>query len=216
MKTFSSEKYFELISNISVGFKKSKEYTKVLDISVKAYKNNTVFTMGCGGSAQTATHFAADLAKTVNDKKGFRAISLVDNAPLISAWANDFGWESIFEGQLRSHLAKNDVLVGFSVHGGTDKWSNNLTKAMKLAKKRGAKIIGFSGFDGGAMKEMSDACLVVPLDYEPYGTPVIEAMHVVLTHGLIFDLREWGKKWRRKSSFIKCRSYQAICLLPRT
>ena len=153
--------------------------------------------MGCGGSASTATHFAADLAKTTMDnaKPGFKAISLVDNIPLVSAWINDKGWGSIFAGQLEQWITKNDVLVGFSVHGGSKKgdaagpWSQNLIAAMKLAKERKAKIIGFSGFDGGAMSTMSDVSVVIPTDSETYGTPVVEAMHVVLLHSIIFDLK---------------------------
>jgi phosphoheptose isomerase len=61
---------------------------------------------------------------------------------------------------------------------------------MRLAQEKNAKIIGFSGFDGGAMKEMANACLVVPVDTDPYGTPAIEAFHVVLFHAIIFDLKE--------------------------
>lgn len=185
---FSTKKYLEQIADISKGFIKDPEYKHAVSILEDCYFNNgTVFTMGCGGSASTATHFAADLAKTCG---GFKAISLVDNIPLVSAWTNDFGWESVFEGQLYDWFTENDVLVGFSVHGGNDKWSGNLTKAMKLANERGGKVIGFSGFDGGAMKEMADACLTVPINDELYGTPVVEAMHVVLHHGLIFYLKK--------------------------
>lgn len=185
---FSSEIYLGLVALVSSKFVKSEEYTEAIHILLDCYKRKgVVYTMGCGGSASTATHFAADLAKTVG---GFKAISLVDNIPLVSAYTNDLGWESVFEGQLKNWITKNDVLVGFSVHGGTNKWSGNLTLAMKLAKKRGAKIIGFSGFDGGAMKKMADVCLTVPTDSEVYGTPLVEGMHVVLAHGIVFDLRE--------------------------
>lgn len=196
---FSSDKYFGLVAKCALDFIDSSEYQKVLDILFDCYKRGgTVFIMGCGGSALTATHMAADLAKTVmvNGKVGFKTVSLVDNTPLVSAWANDKGWGSIFAGQLEPWLSSEDTLVGFSVHGGTKQgdeagpWSQNLVPAMKLAKQRKAKIIGFSGFDGGAMKTMSDVALVVPIDYEPYGTPVIEAMHVVLHHSIIFDLKE--------------------------
>lgn len=180
-----------MVAESAIVFMEDPNYKKAVEILLKCYKNNgTVFTMGCGGSASTATHFAADLAKTVSTEKGFKAISLVDDTPLVSAWTNDFGWESVFEGQLKSWLRRNDVLVGFSVHGGNKKWSGNLTKAMLLAKKRGAKIIGFAGFDGGAMKELADACLIVSTMDELYGTPLVEAMHVVLHHGIIFDLKE--------------------------
>jgi phosphoheptose isomerase len=188
MKKFETNNYLSGIAKIAEGFIDSPEYEKVIEILLDCrLRGGTVFTMGCGGSASTATHFAADLAKTVG---GFKAISLVDNIPLVSAWTNDFGWESVFVGQLTHWITSNDVLVGFSVHGGNNKWSGNLTEAMKFAKDKGAKVIGFSGFDGGAMKKMADACLVVPTDSEVYGTPLVEAMHVVIHHGLIFDLKE--------------------------
>lgn len=195
---FASERYFDLISESVQEFRESSEYKKAVDELFSCYeRGGTVFTMGCGGSASTATHFAADLAKTtiVKDKPRFKATSIVDNVPLVSAWINDSGWGTVFSEQLKPWIADKDVLVGFSVHGGSGEgevgpWSQNLVAAMKLAKDRGAKIIGFSGFDGGAMEKMADICLVVPVDYEPYGTPVVEAMHVVLHHGIIFDLKE--------------------------
>ncbi|OHA88493.1 MAG: hypothetical protein A2653_00980 [Candidatus Zambryskibacteria bacterium RIFCSPHIGHO2_01_FULL_43_25] len=201
---FSSDKYFGLVAKSSLGFIESSEYQKIIDILFDCYRRGgTVFTMGCGGSASTATHFAADLAKTtmVDDKPGFKAIALTDNVPLVSAWVNDKGWGSIFTGQLEAWLTRNDVVVGFSVHGGTKQgdaagpWSQNLVTALKLAKERKAKIVGFSGFNGGAIKEMADASIVIPINSEPYGTPVIEAMHVVLHHSIIFDLKKRIKKY---------------------
>ena len=197
---FSAKKYFALISEIADEFKNSGEYEEAVDLLFECWLNKgVVFTMGCGGSASTATHFAADLAKTVipkyKSRLGFKAISLVDSIPLASAWTNDEGWGSVFSGQLKNWLTKKDVLVGFSVHGGSGSgnagpWSQNLVNAMHLAQERDAKIIGFSGFDGGAMGQMSDASLVVPVDIEPYGTPATEAFHVVINHGIIFDLIE--------------------------
>lgn len=196
---FSAEKFFGLIAKSSLDYLDSEEYKKVVEMLFECYKRGgTVFTMGCGGSASTATHFAADLAKTtmVDNKQGFKAMALVDNIPLVSAWTNDKGWGTVFEGQLRAWLTKNDVLVGFSVHGGSKRgdeagsWSQNLVSAMTLAKERKAKIIGFSGFDGGAMEEMADVCLVIPTESDTFGTPLVEAMHVVLHHGLIFDLKK--------------------------
>jgi len=188
MDKFNSESYFKQVAEIALGFVGSSEYVKAIDILLECHKKRgIVFTMGCGGSASTATHFSADLSKTCG---GFKSMSLVDNIPLVSAYTNDFGWESVFSGQLRDWIGKNDVLVGFSVHGGKKDWSNNLIGAMELAKEKGAKIIGFSGFDGGAMKEMADVCLTVPTESEIYGTPLVEAMHVVIHHSIIFDLKE--------------------------
>ena len=182
---FSFKEYISSIKDLCFV---DPEYEKVVKILLDCYRRKgTVFTMGCGGSASTATHFAADLAKTCG---GFRAISLVDNMPLVSAYTNDEGWDRVFEGQLENWVTGNDVLVGFSVHGGTEEWSKNLTSAMKLAKKRGAKVVGFSGFDGGMMKKLSDACIVTPTTDELYGTALVEAMHVVINHGLVFVLKE--------------------------
>ncbi|MCX6705200.1 MAG: SIS domain-containing protein [Candidatus Woesebacteria bacterium] len=195
---FFSDKYFGLVAKSTLELMESGEYKKVIDILFDCYKQKgTVFTMGCGGSASTASHFAADLAKTtiIKGKPRFKTMSLVDNTPLVSAWTNDEGWGNVFSGQLEPWLTDKDVLIGFSVHGGSGKgnagpWSQNLVSAMALAKERKSKIIGFSGFDGGAMKEMSDACLVVPTESDVYGTPLVEAMHVVIHHGLIFELKE--------------------------
>lgn len=197
-RDFKQGEYFETVSQISRKFKASRQYKRAIELLLNCWRNKgVVFTMGCGGSASTATHFAADLAKTtiVPNKPRFKTIALVDNIPLVSAWTNDSGWGTIFAEQLRPWISKKDILLGFSVHGGSGKgdagpWSQNLVAAMKLAKDKGAKVIGFAGFDGGAMKEMADVCLVIPTSSEIYGTPVVEAMHVVLHHGIIFDLKE--------------------------
>ncbi len=156
-----------------------------------------IFVMGNGGSASTASHFACDLAKgtIVEDKKRFRVTSLVDNVSLTSSWANDSGFGSIFVEQLKPWLKEGDVLIGFSVHGGSGKgeagpWSQNMVKAMNLAKERKAKIIGFSGFNGGAMKEMADICIAIPIDSEPLGTPLVESFHVVLHHLVCSALKQ--------------------------
>lgn len=178
---------------------------EVINILFDAWeKNKTVFVMGCGGSASTATHFAADLSKTilVPGAKGLKAMALVDNIPLVSAWTNDYGWSSIFKEQLEPWIQKDDVLVGFSVHGGsigegTNIWSQNLNQAMNLAKETGAKIIGFSGFDGGAMSQMADVNIIVPVNTEPLGTPLVESFHVVLNHLIIVSLKDKIKDYLR-------------------
>ena len=186
------ENYFdetvETIKNID-----RKEISKAIDMLFEAWKTGKcVFVMGNGGSASTATHFTSDLLKTTNveGKKRFKAIGLTDNMPVLSAWTNDGGWDCVYQEQLENFLAKGDVVVGFSVHGGkwADKgeWSQNLTKAIQFAKDRGAKTIGFAGFDGGAMKRLCDACIVVPKD----STPHVEGLHVVLSHLIIFALKE--------------------------
>jgi D-sedoheptulose 7-phosphate isomerase len=167
-----------------------EDIQRVVDILYGAWhQGRAVFTMGNGGSASTATHLACDLAKCtiVPGRRRLRVMALVDNTPLVSAWINDSGFGSIFAEQLEPWLSEGDVLIGLSVHGGSGAgeagpWSQNLPRAVSLAKERGATVIGFSGFDGGALREMADVCLVIPIDEEPLGTPLVESYHVLLHH----------------------------------
>ena len=104
---------------------------------------------------------------------------------------NDDGWENLFVEQLKNFFEQGDVVLAFSVHGGSGSdqagpWSQNLLKALKFAKDGGGTAIGFSGFDGGPMKELADICIVVPF----YTTPHVEAFHVVLHHLIAFRLKE--------------------------
>jgi D-sedoheptulose 7-phosphate isomerase len=171
-----------------------EDVDRAVEALFDAWKNgNTVFLIGNGGSASTATHMAADLTKSisVDGKKRFRAMALVDNIPMVSALTNDNGWENIYTEQLIAYFRPGDLVVAFSVHGGAGKdragaWSQNLLKALQYAKDNGGKAIGFAGFDGGAMKEMADVCVVVPAN----STPQVEAFHVVLHHLIAFCLKE--------------------------
>ncbi len=189
--------YFSEMNNL-VGEIPKDKIEEVIDTLYSAWeKNAQVFIMGNGGSASTASHFACGLAKgtIVEDKKRLKVTSLVDNVPLVSSWANDSGFGSIFVEQLRPWLREGDILIGISVHGGSGEgeagpWSQNLVKAMKLAKERGARIIGFSGFHGGALEEMSDICITIPIDSEPLGTPLVESFHVVLEHLICSALKQ--------------------------
>ena len=159
---------------------------KVIGILFDAWSNgNRVYTCGNGGSASTATHFACDLLKTAapEGKRGFKAECLNDNIPLMLALINDEGFDSLFIEQLKTKFHERDVLICISVHGGAgrdkaDLWSQNLLKAMKYVKENGGKTIGLSGFDGGPMKEIADACIVVPANSTPY----VESFHLTLEH----------------------------------
>jgi len=180
----------EIIENID-----KNQIEKFIEILFEAWKNDKkVITMGNGGSASTASHFAGDLAKTVANPssekdisqiKGFKAMCLNDNPACLTAWINDTGWEKAYSGLLNTLLQEGDIIIPISVHGGSG-WSGNLVQAMQLAKQKNAKILGLSGFDGGKMKEMADACVVVPKD----STPHVEGLHGVLQHLIIWSLKE--------------------------
>jgi D-sedoheptulose 7-phosphate isomerase len=188
--------YLEALQDLGQTLPRQDIY-RVVDILFDAWQaGNAVYTIGNGGSASTATHFACDLAKCtiVPGRKRLRATALVDNVALVSAWTNDSGFGSIFAQQLEPWLREGDVVIELSVHGGSGDgdagpWSQNLVQAARLAKERGARVIGFSGFGGGALKEMADVCLVVPVDEEPLGTPLVESYHVALHHLICVALR---------------------------
>jgi D-sedoheptulose 7-phosphate isomerase len=189
----------EFIRNYLSDMKKVAEDISVDDINrvvallFDAYKRGSqVFVCGNGGSASTATHFACDLAKAtiVEGKRRFKAYCLNDNIPLLSALINDEGFDNLFYEQLKNLFQEGDVLICISVHGGAGKdkaglWSQNLLKAMKYAQDVKGKTIGFSGFDGGPMKEIADACIVVPID----STPHVESFHLALEHLICSSLR---------------------------
>jgi D-sedoheptulose 7-phosphate isomerase len=162
----------------------------ISEIVYQAWLNRRqVFIAGNGGSASTATHLACDLSKCtiIGDLPRLRVFSLVDNIPLTSAWTNDNGFETVFEEQLKNLMDDGDVLIVFSVHGGSGSgeagsWSQNIPRAVKYTQSRGGKVIGFSGFGGGLLGEVADECVVVEIDQEPLGTPLVESLHSVLAH----------------------------------
>jgi len=173
----------------------SEKLDQAIDLLFQSWKDGRwVYIMGNGGSASTATHMAADLAKTVCSNpqdRGVRAMALVDNIPLVSALTNDWGWENIYVNQLATYYVEGGVGIGFSVHGGNGKdvagkWSQNLLKGLQFIKDSGGKTIGLSGFDGGPMKDLVDVGIVVPAE----STPIVEGMHVVLHHLIVFGLKQ--------------------------
>ncbi len=137
----------------------------------------TIFFIGNGGSAATASHFANDLAVGTNDyERPFRAVSLTDNVAIITAVGNDFGYEDIFVRQLRVLGRKGDVLVGISASGN----SPNLLRAFDYARGAGIKTVAITAFDGGRMKAQADEGIHVPTELKEYGPA--EDVHMVLDH----------------------------------
>lgn len=137
-----------------------------------------VFVAGNGGSAATASHMACDLGKSTirPNVRRLRIVSLNDNVPLLTALANDGGYEHVFSEQLVNLIRPGDVLVVLSGGGR----SPNILEAMRYARGRSATVIALLGFDGGEAAELADEYVLVPS--EQYG--LIEDMHVILSHVL--------------------------------
>ncbi len=142
-----------------------------------------VFTLGNGGSAANASHIACDLSKSCirEDLPRFRVISLVDNVPLATAWANDTSYENIFCAQLENLLQPGDVVIAISGAGR----SPNVIRAARLARERGATVIGLTGYDGGLLKEIAVPCVIVP----SYCMEQVEDTHLIVGHLLSTYLR---------------------------
>ena len=140
-------------------------------------RSATVFFIGNGGSAATASHFANDLAIGSNDyDHPFRVVSLTDNVAVLTAIANDFGYDQIFVRQLRVLARRGDVLVAISASGN----SQNLLTAVEFAKQNGIQTTGLTAFDGGKLRKMVDQCVHVPTGLKEYGPA--EDAHMVLDH----------------------------------
>lgn len=151
---------------------------RIAETIYQAYiKGSTVFVIGNGGSATLATHVACDLGKNVSSgSKRIRAIALTDNVAMLTAWANDLSYESVFAEQLRNFVSAGDLVFAISCSGN----STNILQAIKVGREAGAGIVGFTGFQGGEMKSLCDDCLVVPSE----NMQVIEDLHTVVSHAV--------------------------------
>ena len=147
-------------------------------------RGGTVFILGNGGSAATASHFACDLAKGTQRPglRPFRVMALTDNVPLITAWGNDTAYDRIFAEQLRPLVQSGDLVVGISGSGN----SPNVLEAMRVAREAGARTIGWTGFRGGKIKDLVDVCVIVPSD----SMEQIEDVHLILEHAVCTTLRK--------------------------
>jgi len=143
-----------------------------------------VFVMGNGGSASTASHLVCDLAKNTRGPGWplFKVFGLADNMALFSALSNDYGYENAFARQLEPVLQSGDVVIAISTSGN----SPNVLRAAELARKRGALVIGLTGFDAGRLAALSDLHLHIPSDC----IEQVEDVHLMLEHLMVRTLRE--------------------------
>jgi D-sedoheptulose 7-phosphate isomerase len=147
-------------------------------------RGGRLFVLGVGGSAANCSHAVNDFRKLC----GIEAYTPVDNVAELTARTNDEGWETVFAGWLGvSRAGNHDAIFIFSVGGGNaaNNISVNLVRAIDEAKRKGLKIYGVVGRDGGYTKQMGDAVLVIPTVNEKRITPHTEAFHAVAWHCLV-------------------------------
>ncbi|MBT4765075.1 SIS domain-containing protein [bacterium] len=172
-----SKSYFEYLKEIfdKIDLTEIKEFIELLLMARET--GSTIFFMGNGGSAATASHFANDLAFGTNEyEKPFKVMSITDNVATLTALSNDYGYDEIFIRQLRIYAKKGDVLVGISASGN----SQNLINAFEYASISEIKTVALTAFDGGKMKEISDYGVHVPTEAKEYGPA--EDLHMILDH----------------------------------
>ncbi len=156
------------------------------------YKNGkTIFIMGNGGSAATASHFACDMNKGVSLKlqKKFKVLCLNDNIPIMLAYANDISFNSIFIEQLKNYIAKDDLVIGISGSGN----SKNIINVINYANKAGARTFGIIGCDGGKLKDIAQISLIV----RSFDMQKIEDCHMILSH---LTMQYFSKKFKKEIS----------------
>ena len=161
------------------------ELDKLVSLLSEARKNkNTVFLMGNGGSATTASHIAQDLGKcTIKDGlPRFRVISLTDSIPSMLAWANDASYEDIFIEQLKNLMHPGDIVIGISGSGN----SMNVIKAIEYANKNRDKTVGISGYDGGKLLKCAQENIHVP----SFHMQQVEDVHLLVLHLLMCLIRD--------------------------
>lgn len=160
------------------------------DILYRAYQtDHMVFTFGNGGSAALASHLASDLGKSthipgpasVRQVKRLKTLSLTDNIPMLTAWANDTSYEEVFAGQMENFIQAGDVAFGISSSGN----SPNVLRALALARRVGATTVGLTGCGGGKMKDLLDCPIIVPSNHMQH----IEDAHLILAHLIFLDLK---------------------------
>jgi D-sedoheptulose 7-phosphate isomerase len=155
-----------------------------------------IFFIGVGGSAANASHAVNDFRKIA----GFECYAPTDNVSELTSRINDDGWDTVFAHWLKgSRLSKNDAVFVFSVGGGNaeKKVSQNIVRALELAKNTGSKILGIVGRDGGYTARVADACLIVPTVNPGTVTAHTEAFQAVLWHLIVShpEIKKNEMKW---------------------
>ena len=154
----------------------------IVRVMVDTFENdNTVYVVGNGGSASTASHMQSDFSLTIRHVTDFRpkVVALTDNIPLLTSIGNDFSYDDIFVEQMRGKIRDKDTLIAISASGN----SPNVVKAVEYANKVGGCTISFTGFDGGILHDIVDHSLHTKNPEGDYGP--IEDVHLILNHLIV-------------------------------
>ena len=152
-------------------------------------RGGTIFACGNGGSASTASHFCQDLAKSTicgDHAARLRVVALTDSVSALTAWANDHGYQAVFEQPLRALGRPGDLLIAISGSGN----SPNVLGAVRYANMSGISTFALTGFDGGELKRLAqDGVHVEAAEME-----LAENAHMVILHHVVCAVRDWQRE----------------------
>lgn len=183
-KNIHISNYFKDIENISNLIDKDKIQSLASSIYQTKKKGGRIFFLGVGGSAGNCSHAVNDFRKICN----VESYCPSDNVSELTARINDDGWETSFANWLKiSKLNSKDSLFIMSVGGGNikKKVSMNLVEAINYGKKKGSKILGIVGRDGGFLKKKGNEVVLVPTVNKNKITPHVESFQAVIWHCLV-------------------------------
>ena len=175
---------------------------EAVSIIIESYENKgTLLTCGNGGSEADSDHIVGELMKGFYKKRKLEgeeavlygelaenlqgalpAIALTQHSALISAFANDVDPDMVYAQQVYGYGKKGDVLIGITTSGN----SRNVCLAAEVAKKKGLKVIGFTGEKGGRLKELCDVCINVPEQV----TAFVQEKHIIVYHTICAMIEE--------------------------
>ena len=178
------EKIVKEILNESIRVKKKivddpsllSQINNISSIIIEAYRRKKkVILFGNGGSAADAQHIAGELVNRLHlEREALPAIALTTDSSVLTSIANDYDYSRIFARQVEALAKEGDVVIGISTSGS----SSNVIEAVKTAKEKGAKTVGFTGNKGGKLAELTDFVVSVPSDV----TPRVQESHITILH----------------------------------
>ncbi len=161
----------------------AEDLQKAAQMAINTLKNGgKILLCGNGGSAADSQHIAAELTgRYKKERKGLCAIALTTDTSALTAIGNDYGYDFVFSRQVEALARSEDLLLGISTSGN----SKNVLNALQVAREMGCQTLGFSGREGGEMRNLCDVLLISPSN----DTPRIQEMHILMGH-ILCDLIE--------------------------
>jgi len=190
-----ADHYRDYLASILLKLDRNELSAIVEQILAARERGSVIYLIGNGGSASAASHWACDLTKNtfVEGQEPLRAISLTDNVAIMTALANDDGYDMVFVDQIKHFLKEKDVVIGISASGN----SPNVVKTLELANDRGAITIALVGFDGGTMKRIAKYVVYIQSEIGEYGP--VEDVHMVIDHIIASYLQRYLTKLQKSA-----------------